>query len=1005
MSTFTVHPGVSDPVKGFRFNIAHTRVAGTSVKGISVNCYESTTKGKISLGTKTLSNTQIVTYTDTTGDAQGSVTQSIFSALTDHDFTEDSELCPIYVYFENAKENTVYEATLTFTVSTAGVETQVKGITAGRGRGEALPVMIASPVDPVFILDKPLQVTNKKVLTVLLKNANVPIKSVVFDVLPVSPDSVGVTPSSVVKQLYDPLLKRTGVIATNAGYKFEITNLDLSGSGIDLENDDVQQYTVSATVIPMNNLEISAAESVSQVYAPARINAPFIEYVAQADTAINDSTLAFKFKPPSDVLALKESGVQISRYIITDRDGNISGQDSDNSGNKISDTSGNGVRFWVDACGNFKDTSGNVLIAKKIGDIYTSELGTLDGCGNYLKNFSFPATLKGNSTISKIGITAVGTDNTTSLTSYVDISFNGDSANGMFVAPATPLITGSSVDACGNITLNVTGATRSFDVSLNVPVYPTDTSGNISQNASAYTGTTVTSTVSPLEYGYNKARKFNVKIPTTAFSGNLGDAFNMAVKILDVSGNFSTASSKFTYTKQIPADRPNFLFREVNDSNGNTKLLIAFDQSGNPLPGLGLGNLDPSANPSVELVISRKAATANAVFVTEKTQTVPTERYSVLQSGVSGELLDIPVLTAGEQVSVIGRIITKQLGGTSTFKSQDSSGVIFSAISLTGKVTDFVALKTDMSNNSLDRKLVFKFKSPVAGAPLNNYNIDVYVNDYVNPVYSGSIDASGQPFAAALPAKEHKITLTSSGAVGAPGPYNGRETLTSADASFNITGANFTWGDIVKVKVSSIGRVDANARLGAPAEAEFLMVPNAPLTFSDVSFNMDASFNDIVSYTIQHNGSTINNLTSMSVFWENLDPTASDMTVAPTPLSLFNFDKAQSITAYNRNAGDVSGNDLYYAYPKLKDSNNIIDTRHNNPEFFKGTFTRSGSAMPATSVLKVKYNTGAFKVDLNGNLKATPNQEGLKAVLSIINGENQASNSTSKVTDYKMQMA
>ena len=279
---------------------------------------------------------------------------------------------------------------------------------------------------------------------------------------------------------------------------------------------------------------------------------------------------------------------------------------------------------------------------------------------------------------------------------------------------------------------------------------------------------------------------------------------------------------------------------------------------------------------------------------------------------------------------------------------------------------------------------------------MSKYNVDVFVNNFASPVYSGSIDASGIPLATP---KEYKVTLNSTGNAVPPVAHSGsRQVLTGVDSSFNIT-SNFYWGDLVKVKITSEGKPDDNARLGDSAFTEVLMVPNAPLDVTEVAFSVDGSYNDIVTYTIQHNGSPITNLTSMSVFWENVNSTASNMTVAPTPLSMFNF-TAVSPNGYSRNAGDISGNDLYFTYPTLRDANNIINNTPSR-EDFKGTFIRSGSAMPAVSTLKVKYNTGAFKKDVNENLLP---QEGLKAVLSIINGQNQASNSTTKVTDYEMKM-
>jgi hypothetical protein len=1005
MSAFTVYPAPSDVTKGFLFNVVNTRAANEKVTAIQVTFTDANTKAPFS--NKSVPTDQEIKYYD---NDNNEVTESIFYAINSFNFSEENP-CPIYVKVDKAVANKVYLANIKFTVSVKNGDAITNRVVSANIIDTTeimLPVMIDTATQPTFILDKPTMVKNKNVLSVMVKNDAVPIKFVNFSVE--KADGSGES-ASVEKMLYDPNNEsaKYGVIATNAGILFEISSLDLSNNGIIGGLDtDITEYNIFCSVTPMNNVVVDIEDGLDANYAPARINAPEITWVKQSNIDTDDSTLEFKFKPPSDLVALENSGIVVGKYIITNESGDIAGiASNDISGNKIYDNSGNGLNYWLDGSGNYRQPN-STIIAKKIREINASDVtSTIDACGNYLKSFVLPLSLTEKINIETIGITAYGSDTTYSLTSSVDISFNDDLADGMTVRPHKPVITTSSVDSCGNLILSVTGATRTFDVSFNsssnFPVFPTDASGNL--NGAAYSNTVVTSTTLPLENGYNKARNYNVKIPNTAFTGVNGGVFNFGVTMIDVSNNSSVVSSKYTYIKQVPAEKPNFVFREINDSEGKTKLHIAFDQSGNNLPALGLGSLDASANPSVVLDIYRKGSGVGAVFPTlpSFTQLVPTSRYSGLASNVSGELLVFePILAAGEQVKVIGRINTKQLNGTTQFTSLDSSAVIFSVINLTSKVTDINVLKSDMSNNTLDRKLAFTFNSPIGGAPLSKYNVDVFVNNFASPVYSGSIDASGIPLATP---KEYKVTLNSTGDAVAPVAHSGsRQVLTGVDSSFNIT-SNFYWGDLVEVKITSEGKTDDNARLGDSAFTEVLMVPNAPLSIYNVSLSTDLSENDIVTYTIHHNGSPITNLTSMSVFWENVNANASVMTVAPTPLSMFNFAMVSAAYpgvrgGYTRNAGDISGNDLYFTYPTLKDANNIIDNKP-FPADFIGTFIRSGSAMPAVSTLKVKYNTGAFKRDLDGNVLP---QEGLKAVLSIINGQNQSSNSTTRVTDYEMKM-
>ena len=203
---------------------------------------------------------------------------------------------------------------------------------------------------------------------------------------------------------------------------------------------------------------------------------------------------------------------------------------------------------------------------------------------------------------------------------------------------------------------------------------------------------------------------------------------------------------------------------------------------------------------------------------------------------------------------------------------------------------------------------------------------------------------------------------------------------------------------MVRVKISSVGRISDSTRLGDPAVREFVMVPSAPLVVTDVSFNTDGSLNDIVIYTIRNNGSTISSLTTMSVFWDNVDDSVLP-TRAPDMLSEFNFtnrDVTVGSNFYTRNAGDISGNAWALTYPTLKGTNNIIDP---NYKVFTGTIGRSGSAGPAESTLKVKYLTGDSKENSDGSINPLA---GVKAVFSVANGGNQSSNNTTSTASFKL---
>ncbi|NDE19913.1 MAG: hypothetical protein EB000_05700, partial [Alphaproteobacteria bacterium] len=344
----------------------------------------------------------------------------------------------------------------------------------------------------------------------------------------------------------------------------------------------------------------------------------------------------------------------------------------------------------------------------------------------------------------------------------------------------------------------------------------------------------------------------------------------------------------------------------------------------------------------------------------------------------------------------------------------------YSALSLTRQINNVVIVPKndarDISANVLvDRSLTFTFQAPPSGADLERYNLDVFVNDLSGAIYSASIDASGTPINP-VKVKTYSITLNSTTSandlLAAPTAFAGtREVIpfagatnpsaaSSSDASFNITNSalRFTWGDLVRVRISSVGRLLEGTRLGDPAVREFVMVPSAPLVVTDVSFNSDASLNDIVTYTIRNNGSTISSLTTMSVFWDNLNESASTLD-APDSLSLFNFSNRRvnvGSNSYTINEGDISGNVWVLSYPTLSKTNNVIDTTFTS---FTGTIGRSGSAVPAISTLRVRYLTGIHKTNANGSINPLA---GLKAVFSVANGANQSSNDTTNTASFRL---
>jgi hypothetical protein len=964
----------------------------------------------------------------------------VLTTLNDESFDADRPF-ELYLNFVGTL-NVVYLADIHFALSTGEI---VAATVVGRnpdGR-ELLPVMLKSPTEPVFSLTKPDTITKKNALSVIVKTGAVPIKELIFNV---RPNSQSNNNGYIVRKTFfdmDDDDLAYGKIAGSSGIAIDLVQVDFSNNLI-LEANDATAYRISCTVVTMGNNPYTAGTPQFVAYAPHRINSSDILHIKQSDSDVNDFTLDVRFKPPSDLLALESSGIRITEYIFTDGSGNghIGGSVNDQSGNFLFDASGNGRRFYYDSeTKEYKDASGNVTIAKRIGSLTPNQLlgnQQLDASGAYpLREHAFES-LKNNQTISKIGITARGTDLSTSRTAFFDISFNTDSAPGMWLAPKKPVIniSNSRVDNSGNLILSVTSFTRTIDVSGNFEVRLVDPSGNQTIDSSLNHFTISAKSANNAAKGYNKERNYTVTIPLTAIPEtatvrgttldiSFGTPFDIGVKIFDLSGNVSSISEKFTSIKQTLPSTPFFKLRDVN-VDGNSAIYCSFDQSNNtiPLPTLGLGSRDASANQIVELDIYRRNKSVET-WVKTKTQTVNKSRYSALTTNdLSGVLLDIDALTAGQQVKVVGRIKVPSLTApASEFVYYNSRDATFSALSLTRQVSVPIIVQKndprDISANLLvDRSLTFTFQAPQTGADLEKYHLDVFVNDLSGAIYCGYIDASGTNFNFQEP-KKYIITLNST--TNAAGLQETPQAFSSTrpeiigdtiddvinpsaesplDASFNITSnaLKFTWGDVVRVKISSVGRISDSTRLGDPAVREFVMVPSAPLVVTDVSFNTDGSLNDIVIYTIRNNGSTISSLTTMSVFWDNVDDSVLP-TRAPDMLSEFNFtnrDVTVGSNFYTRNAGDISGNAWALTYPTLKGTNNIIDP---NYKVFTGTIGRSGSAGPAESTLKVKYLTGDSKENSDGSINPLA---GVKAVFSVANGGNQSSNNTTSTASFKL---
>jgi hypothetical protein len=942
---------------------------------------------------------------------------------------------------EGVVPNTVYEASIRFELSDGNV---VLALVKGRGpiAREALPLMAPLPISSVFPLEKPTVILNKNALSLVVNTSSLPIKALNVSIKPMGEDT-SIASRQITKVYFDPSVNsiKYGTVAPDGKLRVDLFQQDFSGTDINLTENDSQEYQIGCTVRGMDDNNYGTGTAMRYFYSPARINQPEILHVKQSDSDVNDYTLDVRFKPPSDLLALERSGIRTVEYIFTDGSGNghIGGLNNDQSGNFLFDASGNGRRFYYDSeTKEYKDASGNVTIAKQIGLRTAAQLlsgGSFDASGAYPITEHAFELLQNNRTINKIGITARGSDLSTSRTAFFDISFNTDSAAGMWLAPKKPVISNPSFDNSGNLTLSVTSFTRTIDVSGNFEVRLVDPSGNQTTDGSFNLFAISADNAKNAEKGYNKERKYNVTIPLTAIPAtaavrgttldiSFGTPFDIGLKIFDLSGNVSSISEKFTSIKQTLPSTPFFKLRDVN-VDGLSAIYCSFDQSNNtiPLPNLGLGSRDASANQTVELDIYTRQSTSVSWPQMPTKQTISKAQYSALtDNDVSGVLLNISALPNGHQVKVVGRIKVPSLTPQgSEFVSYNSREATFSALSLTSLVTDVTIKRKndarDISANSLvDRSLTFTFNAPTGGADLEKYHLDVFVNDLSGAIYSGSIDASGTPINPTK-VKNYSITLNSTTSADdlqrTPSPYNGRAVISfngatnpgpdsSSDASFNITNdaLKFTWGDLVRVKVSSVGRVSDGTRLGAPAVREFVMVPSAPLVLTDVSFNADGSFNDIVTYTIRNNGSTISSLTTMSVFWDAINDSASDLTLAfPDMLSEFNFtnrDVTVGSNFYTRNAGDISGNAWALTYPTLKAANNIIDP---NYKVFTGTIGRSGSAGPAVSTLEVKYLTGASKKNPDGS---TNPLAGLKAVFSVANGANQLSNNTTSTASFKL---
>ncbi len=1031
MSTFSISSGASQTSLGVLINVIPTLVDAT-VTQIEVS-FTNPLNVNDAPATVILNNETETKYVEASG-VQGD--RGILEVLNGETFNEANPF-RLFVNF-NGTQNVVYLADVKFYLTN---DTVVTAFVPGRP-GEMLPVMLKAASAPTFTLTKPSVITKKNALSVVVNTGTVPVKSLFFNVKP--GDQLDHTGYTVKRTLFDSSNNalKYGTIAGTSGVLVDLVQADFSNNLI-LEENDKTGYRISCTVNTMSNNGYSTGIPAFVSYAPHRINQPEILHVKQSDSDVNDYTLDVRFKPPSDILALAGIGTPVVEYRFTDGSGNghIGGFNNDQSGNFLYlDGSGNERRFYYDSeTKEYKDASGNVTIAYHIGSLTPSVLlndGSLDASGAYPNREHAFLSLKNNRTISKIGITAIGSDRSTSRTAFFDISFNTDSAAGMWLAPKKPVISASKVDNSGNLILSVNSFTRTIDVSGNFEVRLVDPSGNqITTDISLNNFAISADPVKNAEKGYNKERKYDVTIPLTAipatatvrsttFDISFGTPFDIGVKIFDLSGNVSSISEKFTNIKQTLPSTPFFKLRDVN-VDGLSTIYCSFDQSNNtiPLPMLGLGSRDASANQTVELDIYTRAK-AGDTWSQPTTQSISKSNYSALTTNdVSGVMLNGLSLADGNQVKVVGRIKVPSLTAPlSTFVSYDSREVTFSALSLTRQVNN-VSVKPkndarDISANVLvDRSLTFAFDAPTSGADLEKYHLDVFVNDLSGAIYSGSIDASGTPINP-LKVKNYSITLnstTSANDLLAPlAPFSSTRDVISPtgatnpsaesplDASFNITNAalRFTWGDLVRVKVSSVGRLSGGTRLGDPAVREFVMVPSAPLVVTDVSFNADASLNDIVTYTIRNNGSTISSLTTMSVFWDALNESASTLT-APDMLSLFNFtnrDVTVGSNSYTRNAGDISGNDGIWAltYPTLSAASNIIDP---NYKVFTGTIGRSGSAGPAVSTLKVKYLTGDSKKNPDGS---TNPLAGLKAVFSVANGSNQSSNNTTNTASFKL---
>jgi hypothetical protein len=1034
MSTsFIVFSGRSEPAvpatnTPARFLINFVPVWGANeinadVANISVGYINATTPGGSALPNSNIQDTATLTAIN---GAVNAVTGLPIRPLY-------SQASPYKLYVPvpaGALPNTVYEATIRIRLTTDPITNQGRlARVLDRPVDEALPLMASLGETQTFALLKPELIINKSALSLIVNTGATPVHSLQINIKPAD-EAASVATRQVVRTYFDASLNKYGTVARNGLLNIDLVQQDFSGTDINLARNDSQEYQIDCTVIAMDQGNYSTGVPIRAFFSPARVNPPSIVSVTQSNIEVNDNTLSLRFRPPSDLAALSASGIGISRFIITDGAGNISGTVSDNSGNMINltDNSGNGIRYWLNrVTKQFIDVSGNVPISRFLGDI-PAPTGQLDASGCYPIVVFTSEDLKNNRTITRIGITAVGTDNSASLTADFPIDFNGDSASGMWVAPARPTITASRLDNSGNLILTTQSFTRSLDVSGNLAVSSVDNSGNLLSPDVSFNNVAIASLGNNTLLGYNVARNYTLTVPFANLPGTLGIPNGLGVRAFDASGNPSAVSERFTYIKQERASKPVFALREVNDLSGRTRLFCQFDQSNNtiPVPNLGLGARDASANPIVEFTVQTRSS-SDVAWTTAPGVTVPTPRYSSLTTTDASGVEIMNGLSLGQQVRVVGRIRTQMLtpaGATTQFVSDDSDPVLFSAINLTRPVTDINVVPRndprDLSGNNatpVDRSLTFTFNSPTSGAPLENFNLDVFVNSLASPVFSGFIDASGIPFTDASAAKNHRVTLTSSGDVNnlsAPAAFSGSRVVltstsptTTADASFNITHSNlsFAWGDVVRVRITSVGRRNAENRLGDPAFADVVMVPSAPVRVTNAVISQDASLNDIVTYTIRNNGSALSNLTTMSVFWDQINEDATAL-LAPDMLSSFTFASstigATVPTNYTRNAGDISGNDNIWAltYPTLAlvsgRANNIIDPAY---RVFTGTVGRAGSAGPAVSTFGVRYLTGLSKTNANGS---TNSLAGLKAAFSVLTGQNQKTNSTTSVTDYRL---